>query len=232
MAGSRLDTLRTRARRKADAVGNNFFSDAEVTDYINVGLGELHDILVSKYEDYFVSSNSFSLTSGTSTYSFSTLELTDFYKLLGVDMTIGNDTVRLKRFQFPERNRYEADAGIYTSRGYNMYEYAIRGSSIEFIPSPTSTDSMKIWYVPSFSPLSADSDKVEDGVTKNWEEYAVIVAAIKMRQKEESSSTSLEKDLDRITDRIEEASRNRDAAEPMAITDQTIGMHDGRYWTG
>ena len=62
---SNLSELRTRARRLADAVGNNFFSDAEVNDYINTGLAELHDILVLKFEDYYVKSATFSLVSGT-----------------------------------------------------------------------------------------------------------------------------------------------------------------------
>ena len=230
MAGSRLDTLRTRARRKADAVGNNFFSDSEVDDYVNVGLGELHDLLVSKYEDYFVSSASFALTSGTATYSFSSISLTNFYKILGVDITQGNDTFRLKRFQFSERNKYASASYVYSNRGHAVYQYAIQGSNIVFIPEPKTTDTIKIWYVPSFAALASDSSKVEDGIVSNWEEYAVIVAAIKMLQKEESSVASLERDLERITSRIEEAARNRDAGEPMGITDDGMGVQDLNHW--
>ena len=227
---STLSELRTRARRRADAVGNNFFADAEINDYINIGLGELHDLLVSKYEDYYVSSVSFTLTSGTSTYAFSAISLSDFYKLLGVDAVQGNDTVRVKKFNFADRNRYQADVSIYSSKGYADYEYAIRGESIEFIPEPTSADSIKIWYVPSCTKLTSDSATVSNSIELNWEEYAVLVAAIKMRQKEETSTAALERDLERITARIEEAARNRDAAEPFGITDETSGVMPYYRW--
>jgi len=86
-----------------------------------------------------------------------------------------------------------------------------------------------VWYVPSFSALSADADPVESGVMLNWEEYAVISAAMKMREKEETSITGLEKDLERITLRIETAARDRDAGESMGITDELTGVGN-RIW--
>ena len=64
----------------------------------------------------------------------------------------------------------------------------------------------------------------------NWEEYAILVAAIKMRQKEETSITPLQQDLDRITLRIEDASRDRDASEPVGITDESAGVMPYHRW--
>lgn len=227
---STLAELRTRARQRADAVGNNFFTDAEINDYVNVGLGELHDLLVSKFEDYYVSSVSFSLVADQSTYSFSSISLSGFYKLLGVDAVQGSDTVRVKRFSFPDRNLYQSDSAIYSDKGYANYQYAIRGESVEFIPTPGSTDTIKLWYVPSYTKLSSDGATTSNSVELNWEEYAVLVAAIKMRQKEETSTGALERDLERITARIEEASRNRDVAEPFGITDEDTGTTYHSRW--
>jgi len=228
---STLSELRTRARRRADAVGNNFFSDAEINDYINNGLAELHDILVLKFEDYYVNSVSFSLVSGTESYSFSSISLTDFYKVLAVDLTTGDDTVRMKRFTFPDRNKYSYDNAVYNERGYASYEYAIRGESINFIPKPDSTDTVTIYYVPSYTKLSSDSSSTSNSLELNWEEYAVTSAAIKMRQKEETSTAGLERELDRITQRIEDAARNRDAAEPFGITDDSTGVLPYYRWS-
>ena len=227
---STLSELRTRARRKVDAVGNEFFSDAEINDYINIGLGELHDILVSKQEDYYVRKLSFSLVSSQSDYNFSDIGLTNFYKLLAVDSSQGSDTFRVKRFGFPDRNRFRADLAFHNSRGYTNYEYAIQDKVIKFIPEPVSTDTINIYYVPTFSKLDGDDSEVSDSVALNWEEYSVIVAAVKMRQKEETSVSTLERDLERITARIEEASRNRDSAEPFGITDETTGVLHG-FWS-
>ena len=227
---SSLSELRTRARRRADAVGNNFFSDAEINDYINIGMGELHDILVSKQEDYFVSKVSFSLVDGQAEYSFASINLSNFYKALGVDSTQGSDTFRVKRFSLADRNKYQSNIALHNSRGYADYQYAIQGNSIRFLPEPSSTDTITLWYIPEYVNLVNDTDETDSRINSNWEEYAIISSAIKMRQKEETSTTSLERDLDRIVLRIEEASSNRDSAEPFGITDESVGVLPG-YWT-
>jgi len=221
---STLSELRTRARRLADAVGNNFFADAEVDDYINIGLGELHDILVSKFEDYSVSSISFSLVKDQSEYTFSSIGLSNFYKSLGVDLIDGNDTVRIPRYSFQERNAFSENSAYYSRSGRKNLRYNINGTSMMFTPTPAEAYTIKLWYVPQFSKLSNDSDSVNNNIATNWEDYAVTMAALKMRQKEETSTTSLERELDRLTARIEEASRNRDAGEPMSITDEGMGQ--------
>ena len=221
---STLAELRTRARRLADAVGNNFFTDAEINDYINSGLGELHDILVSKFEDYSVSSVSFSLVKDQASYTFSSISLNNFYKALGVDLIDGNDTVRVPRYSFQERNTYSENSSYYTRTGRKNLRYNINGTSITFMPIPEEVHTIKIWYVPHCTKLSSDGATVDNNLALNWEEYAVTLAALKMRQKEETSTTSLERELDRLTARIEEASRNRDAGEPMSITDEGMGL--------
>ena len=226
---SSLSELRDRARRLADAEGNNFFSDAEINDYINTGLGELHDILVLKFEDYYVNSVSFSLVSGTSNYSFATIGLNDFYKVLGVDITQGNDTVRVPRYSFIERNAFKFRAAAYSNRGIELYRYNINSKDIIFIPQPTSTETIKVWYVPSFTKLTLDNSEVDDRIALNWEEYAVYSAAIKMKHKEETSTTSLERELEKLRERIEAATTNRDAGEPIGIVDDTVGVLPS-YW--
>mgnify|MGYP003628680105 CR=1 FL=1 len=227
---STLSELRTRARRKVDAVDNDFFSDAEINDYINIGLGELHDLLVSKQEDYYVRKLSFSLVSAQSDYNFSDIGLTNFYKLLAVDSVQSGNTFRVKRFGFPDRNKFQADLRLHNSRGYSNYEYAIQEEMIKFIPEPGSSGTIDIYYVPAFKKLLGDDSKVSDIVALNWEEYAVTVAAIKMRQKEETPVANLERDLEKTQARIEEASRNRDSAEPFGITDETTGILHG-FWS-
>ena len=76
----------------------------------------------------------------------------------------------------------------------------------------------------------SDSATVDSRIATNWEEYAVIVAAIKMLQKEETSTGALERDLERISARIEQAAGNRDAAEPFGITDETVGTVPYYRW--
>ena len=99
---STLSELRTQARQRVDAVGNNFFTDAEINNYLNSALAELHDLLVTKYEDYYVNKLSFSLVADQDTYSFSSLGLNNFFKLLGIDAVSGSDTMKVRRFTFLE----------------------------------------------------------------------------------------------------------------------------------
>ena len=225
MATSLL-TLRTRARTRADAVGNNFFSDSEIDDYLNVGLGELHDILVQKFEDYYVNSVTFSLVSGQTNYTFAAIECTDFYKCLGVDATDSGETIRVRRFSFPERDRYVATA-ITGRGGYTDYQYQIRGDSIEFIPEPNSTSTIKFWYIPSFSKLNFDEDEINTSIVSNVKEFAVVTAVYKMKEKEELSTTVIERELEAIRARIEQAAANRDAGESEGISDELTGTRSG-----
>jgi len=225
---SSLLELRTRARRIADAENNNFFSDEEITDYINTGLGELHDILVLKFEDYYVDSKTFPLVSGQSVYSLADdASIGNFYKIIGVDITQGGNTIRVPRHSFSERNTFRPDQAARNSRGFPFYGYRLSAKNIIFIPEPTSTDTIGIWYIPSYTKLSTDGSTVDDRIALNWEEYAVYSAAIKMRHKEETSTTSLERELERLKERIEEASANRDAGEPIGIVDDAVGIQPG-----
>ena len=221
-----LSTLRSRARTRADAVGNNFFSDSEIDRYINVGLGELHDILVQQFEDYYVTSAEFSLESDKTTYTFSELGIRNFYKCLGVDCTDSGETIRLRRFSFSERNRYESTA-ITGRGGYTDYQYQIRGNGVEFIPKPNTTSTIKLWYIPSFIELEEDDDEINSFIMSNWEEFAVVTAVYKMKEKEELSTTVIERELEGLRARIEEASQNRDAGDPGGITDELTGTRPG-----
>ena len=226
---STLSELRTRARRLADAVGNNFFSDAEINDYINTGLGELHDLLVVKFEDYYISSIPFNLISDTSSYTLESIGLNNLYKLMGIDLKQGSETVRVPKYSFQERNTFKASQALYSDRGHTNHRYSLTGDTIKFIPTPLSTDEVTVWYVPKFTKLVNDSDAVDGNIASNWEDYAIYSAAIKMRQKEETSTTSIDREQEKITMRIEEAARNRDAGEPTGITDEDMGVLAGHW---
>lgn len=224
---STLAQLRTRARIRADAVGNNFFTDDEINTYINTGLGELHDVLVLKFEDYYVSSKSFDLVSDQSNYTFASMTLTDFYKCLGVDVSANSETMRVRRFSFQGRNSFSSDVAIRGRGDYSDLQYQIRGDSVELIPKPSSAGTMTLWYVPSFTPLASDSDTVSTSIMSNWEEYAVLLAVLKMKEKEELSITAIEKELASTYSRIESAATNRDAGEPGGIIDDMAGVEIG-----
>jgi len=219
-----LQNLVDRTRQRADMEGSTFVSDTEVIGYINVAMAEVHDILVDRYEDYYVSTQQFTLPADNP----GTLP-NAFYKALGVDFDTGGTTYRLRRFSFQERNVYNSPAMV-AGRVTNTL-YAIQGAEIKFIPSPTVSGTATLYYVPEAQQFATSGSGFMDvtvvtkapAVAFGYEEYVVVDAAIKCLQKEESDVQMLMVQKQQLKERIENAASNRDQGEPTAITDSRAG---------
>ena len=216
-----LANLITGVRRRADMVGSTFVSDVEVVDYINVAMAEIHDILVTKFEDYYVTSTTYELP-GTGSFDLPST----FYKALGVDFDVGGINYRLKPYHFQERAMYNSP-GIVSSLVTNTL-YHIQGSKIKFIPSPTVSGTATLHFVPEptyFSATATDEEivAVAPQVAKGYEEYVIIDAAIKCLQKEESDVQVLLVQKQQQLQRLEQVSGKRDAGESYSITDASVG---------
>ena len=220
-----LQNLVDRTRQRADMEGSTFVTDAEVIGYINVAMSEIHDILVDRYEDYYVESKQYTLPADNP----GTLPLVaggdkPFYKALGVDFDTGGTTYRLRRFSFQERNMFNSPA-VVAGRVTNTL-YAIQGAEIKFIPSPTVSGTATLWYVPEAQQFSTSESEYmaktiqskAPAVAFGYEEYVVVDAAIKCLQKEESDVQILMVQKQQLKERIENAASNRDQGEPTAIT--------------
>lgn len=211
-----LSELRTRARQRTDAVNSTFFTDSEINGYINDSIAELYDILIQKFgADYYLVDTPFSFTtvSGQKNYDLPS----NFYKLAGVDLRNSGtgDPLTLDPFMFIERNRFNNRARR-TARDLSGLRYRIIGNKIRFI-EPDANEEIDLWYAPSATKLVNDSDTF-DGIN-GWEEYVVIDVAIKMNIKQESETTELERQLQRMRQRIEEAADNRDYGQSERVTD-------------
>ena len=215
--GVSLTTLITRVRQRADMENTKFVTDTEITTFINASYKELYGILVQKFEDYNVTSSTFTISSGNTSALPS-----DFFKLIGLDMSIGGRYVPLRKFNFNERNR----TGVGYRSARPIVTYRILGSNFYLAPESQALGSYKAWYVPTVTELSAGSDELS-GVN-GWEEYVVIDAAIKCLVKEESDITPLQLAKTAMLKRIEEEAQNRDAGTPERITDVTYA--DDEEW--
>lgn len=229
MASYTLAQLREAARERADqqyVAGtpevDKFVTDSELNGYINRSIEELYDLIISCYgTDYYVDSDTFTMVGNTDAYALPT----GFYQLLGVDMVIsGDNSVSLKPFMFQERNAYKNyPANAWQGIGYR---YHLRGDYIVFQPVPTTTNTIKIWYIPLAQILSNDSDEVK-GVN-GWEEYVIIDAAIKMTLKQEGNVEELYRSKNDMISRIKQMADNRDSGFPQRVQD-VDGMDSG--WT-
>ena len=218
-----LSVLRTRARQRADQENSGFITDTELNYYLNGSLAELYDLLVSVYDDeYFATSYSFNTIAQTETYALPAAH----YKTLGLDLVLSStQVIPLKKFVFGDRNKYKT--ALFNLQGSELCRYRLNGSNILLSPIPNSVHSLKLWYIPSFTPLSADGDTF-DGIN-GWEEYAIVDAAIKMKIKEDSGIQELSYQKASLLERILKMRQNRDAGEPGKIANV---RRYGRYLGG
>lgn len=235
-----LGQLRLMAQQRADRVNSNFLTLPEWNANINQSMYELYDLLITTYEDYYVATPAQFQTSPANPNQTYFYPLPDglqtftngidgtpgyiappFYKLMGVDLglnTANNAWVTVNKFTFMDRNRFVYPNTASTIYGVFNLQYRLLGSNIEFIPTPSANQNIRLWYIPRLTQLLQDTDITSTGIS-GWLEYVIVDAAIKALQKEESDVTILMAQKMALLKRIEESSVNRDAGQPDRITD-------------
>lgn len=236
-----LSELRIRSLQRADRLNSQFISLPELNSYINQSLFELYDLLVTVYEDQFIAPFAQFVTNGNDfqyplpdgKLSFTNLAGQSFvappyYKLLGVDLginTANNAYVTINRFQLIDRNRYLYPNSASTIYGIFNMQYRVMGTYIEFIPTPSGNQPIRLLYIPRMPQLLLDTDITITGVS-GWLEYVITDVAIKILQKEESDVSVLAAQKMALIKRINDSASNRDAGIPDHISDirQVNGM--------
>lgn len=187
-------------------VNSSFVSTAEWTNYINGSYTELYGLLVTAFEDYYIASP-FSITTDGVNQDFALPTNPAMFKLLGVDLQAQASQlwVTLKPYTFLERN----SMGLVNT------------------PVPAAGQTLRLWYVPVLTALSADGDLTVD-IINGWEEYIVVDAAMKAMAKEESDVSVLMARKQGLADRLNGEAANRDAGSPTRINNayavQSPGM--------
>jgi len=208
--------LRTRARRRADMENSTFVTDAEIQDYLNSSISELHDFMVKSYEDYFVSEQTYNAPLATRGENLPD----DFYKALGVDYNSGGITSTLRAYSFTERNIYNTPYAVIDRLAEPMYK--IEGNKIKLIPGNSQSGTITLYYVPQALQFSDTISEV-DNVIPGFEEYVVVSTAIRMLMKEESDTKALELERQQLASRIIRAITPRDVSGSFAIRDVRKG---------
>lgn len=232
-----LGAIRLKAMQRADRVNSNFVTLTEWNSYINQSLFELYDLLVTLYEDLYVappiqfvadgSTYLYPLPNGSNSFmsginTAQTFIPRPFYKLLGVDLALNNATnayVTINKFQFSDRNKFVYPNTSSTIYGVFNLQYRLLGNNqIEFIPTPSAGQGIRLWYIPRVSELLQDTDTTDVGIS-GWVEYIIVKAAYYALTKEESDTSALVMQLAALQKRIEETASNRDAGLPDKISD-------------
>lgn len=243
-----LGALRLQAQQRADRINSNFVTLPEWNQYINQASYELYDLLITVYEDYYVASPIqwvcdgttflYPLPNGSNTF-LNALDTTQtvtppaLYKLLGVDLaltTATNAYVTINKFNFIDRNRFVYPNTASTIYGVFNLQYRMMGNNIEFIPTPSGGQSIRLWYIPRLRALLKDTDISTLGHS-GWMEYVIVRAAKYALDKEESDTTKLDQQILFLKSRIEESAANRDAGQPDRISDTRSG-NGGMFGSG
>lgn len=226
-----LGQVRLLSQQRADRVNSNFVTLPEWNTYINQSYFELYDLLTTVYEDYYLAEPVVFQTDGSDSYALPNGSnysgALPFYKLMGVDLGLSNSQnawVTLKKYDFISRNRYVYPQLTSTFLGVFNLRYRVLGDKIRFIPTPSSGQYIKMWYVPRMTMLLQDNDLLH-GIS-GWSEYVIVDAAIKALQKEESDVSVLMAQKMALKDRIESSAMNRDAGAPDTISN----IRSGEGW--
>jgi len=245
-----LQQLRTLAQQKADRVNSNFITLPEWNNFINLAADELYDLITTVYEDYnlyqpvFFTTNgqtmSYPLPDGINTFqdaNGNNIVPPPLYKLSGIDLGLNNAPngfVTVQRYNFIDRNRYVFPNTASTIYGVFGLQYRIIGNSIRFIPQPSSSQPIRIWYTPRREQLLRENDTT-DGYN-GWTNYIIARAAKYALDKEESDSSKLDAEILYLKSRIEETATNRDQGQPDTISDGRMasgfGPDGGGGWQG
>ena len=207
-----LQQLRQRCLSRADMENSNFRSEDDLDFMINSSVDELYDLLVSSYEDYYVSEFEFDFNGSPDGYQLPV----SIYKLLGIDSNQGiGDWTELEPYTFSDRNSY-------TSSSRTRYRWL--GNSISFSPSENAAGRYKIYFIPRNKHL-LDFDESLPPDLEQYSEYIVIDVAIKLLQQEESDPSVLMAQKGAMIARINNMKHNRDVGNP--ITTRKVRFDSG-----
>ena len=232
MALVTLQQLMDRSRQRADQVNSGFIADSELISWINVYKREYEDLLVRTFgADYSATSTTFSATANTENYNLSALTGGTFYKLMGLDVADSSSPTGyrdVKAFNFHDRNKMFLPNTVLPVQNNGEVRYRVWGQNLMLRPVPTGTVTMKLWWTPQSTALSLTSDTFDD--VNGWSELIVLDAAIAMKDKEESDTSVLQMDRQRMVQRITEMAPNRDAGDPHTIADVQGRIDNGFPW--
>lgn len=242
-----LGQIRLMAQQKSDLVNSQFVTLPEWNNFINLAMYELYDLLITVDEEYFVATPAQFSVQGVNTNQTYLYPLPDgvtqftngidgqtlfvpspFYKLKGVDLSLNtaqNAWVTINKFNFQDRNTFvypNSSSAIY---GVFNLRYRLLGSNMEFIPTPSGGQNIRLWYIPRLPQLLKDTDITTVGIS-GWLDYVITRAAKYALDKEESDTTKLDTEIAYLKDRIESTAVNRDTGEPDTISDIR------KNWTG
>ena len=223
-----LAQLRASTRKFANVQGATALlrhPDADIHDYILRALGSLHRLLTEAQADQrYLASYTVTMTAGTSLYALPS----DFFHLISVDLIALGAKVWLTSYELNERPMLTDPTESYTGIPFC---YRLRGSNIEYLPTPRDAYTSTLWYVPD---AQQPSDAQAFDTISRLDDYIVAYAAriVATKDKQWDLVGECRNVCGELEGVISVIGRSRDANSPGRITDIYQGNRWGRRLRG
>lgn len=215
IADSAIDLADMRNSKFIDQSGG---AGTELIRYLNMAYKDIYQQIILSKEFYFTTSTTINVVGGTTSYSLPS----NFYKLDGVDLALdasGTRYLTLTPFNFKERNKFRSSLFANPALFGQIYKYIIVGSTIQFVPIPTTASTIQLWYTPEPVTIAALTDSVSLPI--GCDEYMSIYVASAMLTKEESDTTALTQKRLEIIDQLKNSLKDRDQGSAAYVTDES-----------
>ncbi len=228
------DEIEARILLRADMVGSAFVSSAELTDITDVAFQEFYLKFVSQFEDLCVVSTPETITTTSST----TLESvpTNFLKMKGIK-------IRDEYFLTPINNVLETEAFRWGGKRGKPTHYWLSGTydasvhsapaKLMPLPLPDGAYNLDIYYVPNLTLDSVESDSANWAVMAlgyGCDEYVVLTAAMKLKDKEESDCSVIMAERKLLWESIEKFLTPLDESMPKRVVSHMGRPPMGMYY--
>jgi hypothetical protein len=188
-----LATMRAAVLREADLI-NGQVDDADVNALLNEECAALYELIVDAHEGmYSTTATPVVVASPTDSIALPA----DFYRATDLeDVTNLAAPYSLPTFEFKDRNSPPRGRG-----------WCVHAGSILLRPSATAPATYRFTYVPAFTALVLDADLFT--VPNQWQIYAILGCAIRLRNMQELSASGLEDRRKDVLVRIQNATSKR-----------------------
>ena len=178
--------LEVRVRSRADMVGSDFVTSAEIQNWLEAAWQELYGKASIEFEDLLVKIVDIPITQGTGTMP---LPL-DFKRLRALRI---KDEYFLTPLSLREIQQLDRPNRQNKPKYYWLWGRASTGPGADILPWADKAYTITCYYQPALSLTDLATFYGGTGTTGNlpelacWDEYVVLSAAIKCKDKEESS---------------------------------------------
>jgi len=221
-----LAEVRTAILFALDEADADWATSANVTRMVDRAYRAAWDIILAKYEDYAVSTKTFTISSGNShtliadTPSASQIARTSFYKLRMLQREMSDGKYHaLESYSLEQASAVE-DLG-----------YMFLGDVVYIEPSEDAAADYRAWYIAIPTALSADGDVLVDPVAGAIEQHVIDEVCARLKVKDELDPGAHMALLARTEERISRMAQHRDAGRPRKVSDvrgTTLRFRTGR----